>query len=180
MPALAVANCISTHCETLVAQMPTRSPRANPRAISPRAVRSTSACNCAPGEAQLLLAQDERGRVRIAGRHLVQHLADAEIDQRRMVRASRVAGGLIGVARPSLAKSASSRQTPFRCKCPARGFLVIVNGKIIHGDLYCAEFLEYSFRAAAEADGGSWNGVDCARRTQLAYVRKWRLRLSRG
>ena len=82
----------------------------------------------APGKAQSFLAEDERGRRGIAGRHLVQHLADAEIEQRRMVR------------RPGSSWWACTgkvcshrRQTPFRANAPPRFAQLIVNGKIIRG-----------------------------------------------
>ena len=80
-----------------------------------------------PGEAQSLLAEDEGGRRRIAGRHLIQYLADAEIEQRGMVRAPGVAGGL---RRQSLQHC---RQTPFCANAFPRFAQLIVNGKIIRG-----------------------------------------------
>ena len=46
-PIWAVANCRVTQWGTLVAQMATFSPFCTPRAISPMAIRSTSALNSA-------------------------------------------------------------------------------------------------------------------------------------
>src|SRR5436190_9800824 len=46
-PARAVAYCVSTHSAQLGLQMPTRSPRSRPRAIRPRATRSTAPSNSA-------------------------------------------------------------------------------------------------------------------------------------
>ena len=94
-PALAVANCVTTHSALFGDQMPTRSPGSQPQRQQPGGERVDLVAEFAVGPADALLAHDQPGPVAVSRHRAVEVGADRLAEQR-------LRGGAMHIARKPL------------------------------------------------------------------------------